>query len=219
MKRLLVITLLVMLSFLSFAQEKKNMARLGAGVIMDKACIVRIGTPIELRNPLSFGPAFSVGYQREINPWFSLSTSFGFSHSSMTCSNIYLSSGEANQRDEYKSYEKKTHFSLNVEGLFRPFYKNPFFKRLELGGGLTGEYYNEKYAGNTFGRYTNIANYKNRKVCPGLVGTGLFHLLENNAFDLSLRYTFTVLKAKLKYDKVYNADCYGIAEVLFGVKF
>ena len=65
----------------------------------------------------------------------------------------------------------------------------------------------------------NIANYKNRKVCPGLVGTGLFHLLENNAFDLSLRYTFTVLKAKLKYDKVYNADCYGIVEVLFGVKF
>ena len=38
-------------------------------------------------------------------------------------------------------------------------------------------------------------------------------------FDLSLRYTFTVLKAKLKYDKVYNADCYGIVEVLFGVKF
>ena len=136
MKRILVITLLVILPFFSFAQEKKNMARLGAGVVFEKACNLD-NVPGQSR--VTFSPAISIGYQREMTPWFSLSASFRLSHSDMCCNVVY-------DNTNYKSYQAISHLSLNAIGLFRPFYNNPILRRLELGGGLTGEYVNARYS-------------------------------------------------------------------------
>ena len=60
---------------------------------------------------------------------------------------------------------------------------------------------------------------KDSKLAPGVFLTGRIRIIDNDSIDLSLTYTYKLLKYKTVRDVTYKAYYYDYYGVLFGVKF
>ena len=225
MKRLLVITLLVILPFFSFAQEKKNALRAGVGLSFDKA---ELFYDDDVSANSGIGAALFAEYSRVINPWFSVS-------GGLSTMSTHLSKKVIACRDPYylvDAPQSLNSFAVNVQGLFRPFHKTTILDRLELGGGVTLDYLRirETNMGGMMGLLVTNGNVqamtepsfyitKDSKLAPGVFLTGRIRIIDNDSIDLSLTYTYKLLKYKTVRDVTYKAYYYDYYGVLFGVKF
>ena len=227
MKKQVILSILILATsaIISFAQEKKNALRAGVGLSFDKA---ELFYDDDVSANSGIGVALFAEYSRVINPWFSVS-------GGLSTMSTHLSKKVIACRDPYylvDAPQSLNSFAVNVQGLFRPFHKTSILDRLELGGGVTLDYLRirETNMGGMMGLIVTNGNVqamtepsfnitKDSKLAPGVFLTGRIRIIDNDSIDLSLTYTYKLLKYKTVRDVTYKAYYYDYYGVLFGVKF
>lgn len=220
MKRILLFGIVLLtIPMISWGQNKLNSVRIGAGVVISKADLFNSNHNSESWSNTTVGPSLTIDYSRIFRPWFSLSSALSLSSVDMKKYTAFNSQNIKN----LESYQNINHYSWNLQATFRPFYKNFLLKRLELGGGIQAELFNEKFYENagplTFGSILYYTQASNKKIYPGVLASGTIHIIENNTLDFSVRYTHNLLKINIDRDKIYNYYNFMTIHILLGVKF
>ena len=219
MKKCILIGLTILIPLIAWGQEKANTIKVGAGFIISKADLFKSNIDSDRWSNTAFGPSLAIEYSRLFEPWLTVSSALCLSNADMKNHSAINSAAIK----DVESYQIINHYSWNIQALFRPFFKNDLLNKIEIGGGIQTELFNEKYfeCAGTLGSGTALfySYFNNNKIYPGIIASGSIHIIENIQFDLSLRYTYNLLKINVERDAVYNYYNYMSLHVLFGIKF
>lgn len=225
MKKLILTAVFASLGVWALAQDGKNTLRAGMGVSLDRANIV---FDEDLSSKTEVGPSLYIGYTRLFNQWFSLSGGFSLSNNSLNKKVL----ADASNNVTIDAENTVHHFTADIDALFRPFFKIPVLNRLEIGGGVTLDYLQEREQkfGNMFYSIQNgTVSYtsdpafsveKTNKLCPGIIAKARIHVLETNSIDFSLDFSYRLLRLRKQVNNMrYDGFYYFTACALIGIKF
>lgn len=224
MKRI-IITVLVAIVGISAMAQGNGLFRAGVGVNLDRAVLT---DDRDLSSELNVGPSLFIEYERSLNPWLSVTGGVSFSNNHMN--KKILASAEDNVT--LKVQNSCSHLSLDINGLVRPLYMIPVLNRIEVGGGLTADYTQERE--HQFGTapfslqgpdvvYVSPAKFylnKRDKVRFGVIAKGRLHLLETMKLDVSVDYAYRLLRYRETFGAItHNWFYYHTIALSLGVKF